>query len=117
MGVDVTKRLLRTLAATGVIIPSGSFTSLQVAFRRYAEDAVVDSFAVAVFNGLFYDRHQEEASVDVFIQAFSQGCEQFLEDPLGIRAMPNWARLLSAMPDIGDRMLCAVRELGGVIEP
>lgn len=117
MAVDITKHLLRTLAAAGVIVPSGSFKPLQVAFQRYAEDAVADSFAVAVFNGLSYDRHAEEEAVDVFTRAFAEGCEQFNEDPLGTPAMPNWARVLSAMPGIGDRLLAAVRALGGVIEP
>lgn len=117
MAVDITKHLLRTLAAAGVIVPSGSFKALQVAFQRYAEDAVADSFAVAVFNGLAYDRHAEEEAVDVFTRAFAEGCEQFNQDPLGTPAMPNWARVLSAMPGIGDRLLAAVHELGGVLEP
>lgn len=117
MAVDITKHLLRTLAAAGVIVPSGSFKALQVAFQRYAEDAVADSFAVAVFNGLAYDRHAEEEAVDVFTRAFAEGCEQFNQDPLGTPAMPNWARVLSAMPGIGDRLLAAVRALGGVLEP
>ncbi len=117
MEVDITKHLLRTLAAAGVIVPSGSFKALQVAFQRYAEDAVADSFAVSVFNGLAYDRHAEEEAVDVFTRAFAEGCEQFGQDPLGTPAMPNWARVLSAMPGIGDRLLAAVRELGGVLEP
>lgn len=117
MAVDITKHLLRTLAAAGVVVPSSSFKGLQVAFQRFAEDAVADSFAVAVFNGLSFDRHAEEDAVDVFTQAFAAGCEQFLQDPLGSPAMPNWARVLSAMPGIGDRLVGAVRELGGVIEP
>ncbi|HOC43650.1 MAG TPA: hypothetical protein PKJ99_11605 [Thermoanaerobaculales bacterium] len=116
MAVDITKHLLRTLAAAGVVVPSGSFKGLQVAFQRFAEDAVADSFAVAVFNGLDFDRHGEEDAVDVFTQAFAAGCEQFLQDPLGTPAMPNWARVLSAMPGIGDRLVGAVRDLGGVIE-
>jgi glucosyl-3-phosphoglycerate synthase len=116
MAVDITKHLLRTLAAAGVVVPSSSFKGLQVAFQRFAEDAVADSFAVAVFNGLSFDRHAEEEAVDVFTQAFAAGCEQFLQDPLGSPAMPNWARVLSAMPGIGDRLVGAVRELGGVIE-
>lgn len=117
MAVDITKHLLRTLAAAGVVVPSSSFKGLQVAFQRFAEDAVADSFAVAVFNGLSFDRHAEEEAVDVFTQAFAAGCEQFLQDPLGSPAMPNWARVLSAMPGIGDRLVGAVRELGGLIEP
>jgi len=117
MSVDITKHLLRTLAAAGVVVPSSRFEGLQVAFQRFAEDAVADSFAVAVFNGLSFDRHAEEEAVDVFTRAFAEGCEQFLQDPLGTPAMPNWARVLSAMPKIGDQLLSAIHDLGGVIEP
>lgn len=117
MAVDITKHLLRTLSAAGVVVSSSRFKGLQVAFQRFAEDAVADSFAVAVFNGLSFDRHAEEEAVDVFTRAFAEGCDQFLEDPLGTPALPNWSRVLSAMPGIGDRLVEAVRELGGVIEP
>ncbi len=116
MAVDITKHLLRTLSAAGVVVPSSHFKGLQVAFQRFAEDAVADSFAVAIFNGLSFDRHAEEEAVDVFTRAFAEGCDQFLQDPLGTPALPNWSRVLSAMPGIGHRLLRAVRELGGVLE-
>ena len=116
MAVDITKHLLRTLAAAGVVVPSSSFKGLQVAFQRFAEDAVADSFAVAVFNGLTFDRHSEEDAVGVFTQAFAEGCEQFLQEPLGSPAMPNWARVLSAMPGIGNRLVEAVRSVDGLLD-
>jgi len=116
MAVDITKHLLRTLAAAGVVVPSSHFKGLRVAFQRFAEDAVADSFAVAIFNGLSFDRHAEEEAVDVFTRAFAEGCDQFLQDPLGTPALPNWSRVLSAMPGIGDQLIRAVHELGGVLE-
>jgi len=117
MAVDITKHLLRTLAASGVVLPESRFKGMRVAYQRYAEDAVADSFAVSVFNHLEYDRHAEEEALETFGRAFAEGCSQFLEDPLGTPSMPNWSRVISAMPEIGPRMLQVVRELGGIIKP
>jgi glucosyl-3-phosphoglycerate synthase len=116
MGVDIVKHLLRTLSAAGVVLPEGSFKSMRVAYQRYAEDAVADSYAIAVFNGLAFDRHAEEEAVMTFSLALAEGCEQFGIDPLGTPSLANWARVISAIPDAGDRLVAAVGELGGVLE-
>lgn len=117
MAIDIVKHLLRTLAAAGAVLPESTFKSMRVAYQRCAEDAVADSYALSMFNGLLYDRHEEERAVETFGQALGEGCDQFLADPLGTPALPNWARVQSAMPDIGGRLVKAVRELDGVIEP
>jgi glucosyl-3-phosphoglycerate synthase len=116
MAVDIIKHLLRTLSAAGVVLPEGSFKSMRVAYQRYAEDAVADSYAVSVFNGLAYDRHAEEEVIETFSLALAEGCQQFQDDPLGTPALPNWARVVSALPDIGNRLLKAVKSLDGIID-
>jgi glucosyl-3-phosphoglycerate synthase len=116
MAVDIVKHLLRTLSAAGVVLPEGSFKSMRVAYRRYAEDAVADSYAISVFNGLAFDRHGEEEVVETFSLALAEGCQQFQEDPLGTPALPNWARVTSALPDVGSRLVKAVRGLDGIID-
>jgi glucosyl-3-phosphoglycerate synthase len=117
MAVDIVKHLLRTLAAAGAVLPEGSFKSMRVAYQRYAEDAVADSHALSIFNGFVYDRHEEEKGVETFGRALGEGCEQFLCDPLGTPALPNWARVQSAMPGIGRRLVQAVEKLDGILEP
>jgi glucosyl-3-phosphoglycerate synthase len=117
MAVDIVKHLLRTLAAAGALLPEGVFKSMRVAYQRYAEDAVADSHALSVFNDLIFDRHSEERAVETFGQALREGCEQFLADPLGTPALPNWARVESAMPEVGQRLVRAVRELNGILDP
>ena len=116
MAVDIVKHLLRTLSAAGIVLPEGSFQSIRVAYQRYAEDAVADYFAVAAFNGLSFDRHAEEEAVDTFSLALREACEQFVLDPLGTPSLPNWARVVSALPKAGTRLVAAVSELGGVIQ-
>jgi glucosyl-3-phosphoglycerate synthase len=110
MAKDVVKHLLRTLAAAGVNLPDGLLRSLLAAYQREAEDAVADSYAVAVMNGLVYDRHEEEQNVQTFTVALRASIDEFLADPLGPPLVPNWARVWAGMPDAGPRLLAAVGE-------
>ncbi len=109
MSRDVTKHLLRTLAAAGVILTEGILRSLLAAYQREAEDAIADSYAVVIMNGLDYDRHQEEISLQTFLQALRTSIEEFLHDPLGVPLVPNWARVWSGVPEAGPRLLSAVQ--------
>jgi glucosyl-3-phosphoglycerate synthase len=111
---DVAKHLLRTLAAAGVNLSDGLFRSLLAAYQREAEDAVADSYAVAVMNGLLFDRHQEEQNVQTFTAALRASIDEFLADPLGPPLVPNWARVWAGMPDAGPQLLAAVGE-GAVV--
>jgi glucosyl-3-phosphoglycerate synthase len=115
MSKDVVKHLLRTLAAAGVNLPDGLLRSLLAAYQREAEDAVSDSYAVAVMNGLSFDRHEEEQNVQLFGAALRASIEEFLADPLGAPLVPNWARVWAGVPDAGRRLLAAVGE-NGVME-
>ena len=115
MAVDIVKHLLRTLCAAGIVLPGGSFQGMRVAYQRFAEDAVADYLAVASFNGLSFDKHAEEDAVDTFSLALQEACEQFTVDPLGTPPLPNWARVDSAFPEAGARLVEAVEELGGGI--
>jgi glucosyl-3-phosphoglycerate synthase len=110
MAKDVVKHLLRTLAAAGVNLPDGLLRSLLAAYQREAEDAVADSYAVAVMNGLVFGRHEEEQNVQVFTGALRASIEEFLADPLGVPLVPNWARVWAGVPDAGRRLLRAVEE-------
>jgi glucosyl-3-phosphoglycerate synthase len=110
MAKDVVKHLLRTLAAAGVNLPDGLLRSLLAAYQREAEDAVADSYAVAVMNGLAFGRHEEEQNVQVFTGALRVSIEEFLADPLGAPLVPNWARVWAGVPDAGRRLVAAVGE-------
>jgi glucosyl-3-phosphoglycerate synthase len=114
MAKDVVKHLLRTLAAAGVNLPDGLLRSLLAAYQREAEDAVADSYAVAVMNGLAFDRHEEEQNVQVFTKSLRASIEEFLVDPLGAPLVPNWARVWAGVPDAGRRLLAAVGTSAGV---
>ncbi len=116
MASDIAKHLLRTLAAADVVLSEGGLKSLLASYQRRAEDAVGAYYAVAKINGLTFPRHEEEMAVATFAVALRSGVEQFLQDPFGAPLIPNWARVLSAVPDAGDLLLEAVQTEGGILD-
>jgi glucosyl-3-phosphoglycerate synthase len=110
MARDVGTHLLRTLAAAGVVLSEGLFKSLIAAYQREAEDAVADSYAVAMINGLRYDRHEEEVDVQTFARSLRVAIDDFLADPAGPPLVPNWARVWAGVPEAGPMLRAAVAE-------
>jgi glucosyl-3-phosphoglycerate synthase len=108
MAVDIAKTLFRTLAAEGVELSGGAFRTLQAQYVRAAEDMITRYHADAMVNGLGFDRHAEEEAVDAFSRGLRLAAESFLADPLGQPLIPNWNRVVAAIPDIYNRLNEAV---------
>ena len=47
-------------------------------------------------------------AVDTFVQALRHATQEFMDDPLGAPLIPNWNRVLSAVPDMLERLSDAV---------
>ncbi len=109
MAVDIAKTLLRTLTSEGIVFQGGFLNSLWASYRRIAQDMITRYNGDAAINGLNYDRHEEESAVDVFAEAIKTAGEVIMKDPLGPPAIPNWARVFSAIPDFSDKLLDAVK--------
>ena len=110
MARDVGTHLLRTLAAAGVVLSAGLFQSLIAAYQREAEDSVADSYAVAMINGLRYDRHTEEIDVQTFARSLRTAIDDFLADPAGPPLVPNWSRVWAGVHEAGPMLRAAVAE-------
>jgi glucosyl-3-phosphoglycerate synthase len=110
MTCDIAKTLFRTLAGEGVIFTEGMFRSLEVRYQRTAEDMTMRYYADSQLNGLHFDRHAEEQAVTTFAQSLRQASAEFLEDPLGLPLIPNWNRVVSAIPDFYEMLLGVVEE-------
>lgn len=108
MSVDIAKALFRTLAAEGVELSSGRFRTLQTQYVRTAEDMITRYNADALVNGLTFDRHAEEDAVHAFARGLRLAAEAFLADPLGQPLIPNWNRVVAAIPDVYTRLNEAV---------
>jgi glucosyl-3-phosphoglycerate synthase len=108
MTVDIAKTLFRTLAAEGVVFSQGLFLTLQAQYIRNAEDTIARYHADAMLNGLTFDRHAEEEIVHAFVRGLGMAAERFLADPLGQPPIPNWNRVVAAVPEIFSRLVEAL---------
>ncbi len=110
MAVDICKSIFRTLASDGVVFSEGLFRSLIVDYLRHAEDTLVKYEADARINGLAFDRHEEAMAVEAFTRAIAIASRAFVENPLGNPLVPNWNRVIAAIPDIFQMLRLAVDE-------
>lgn len=108
MAADIAKSLFRTVASEGAVFTTEHFRSLEVRYVRMAQDTIARHYADAMLNGLKFDRHAEEIAVNTFARSLRRAAEEFLEDPLGVPPIPNWNRVLSAIPEFFDLLLDAV---------
>jgi len=108
MATDLILTIFRTLSSMGVVFQSGLFTSLRSAYLRMAQDAIRQYHADAVMNGLRFDRHSEESAVEGFARQILVAAERFQEDPAGGQPIPNWNRVISALPDFPHQLRQAV---------
>lgn len=109
MAAEILGTLLRTLASRGVVVDAGRIASLQAAYLRAAQDSIRQYHADALVNGLEYDRHEEEQAVESFARQIRRAGDAFLADPVGGSSLPNWARVLTAFPDLPKRLRSAAR--------
>ena len=68
------------------------------------------STADAAINGLEFDRHKEEAAVELFAANVVIAGEQFRENPMDTPFIPPWNRVISAVPNVLEELRGAVEE-------
>ncbi|MGF1480947.1 MAG: glucosyl-3-phosphoglycerate synthase [Cyanophyceae cyanobacterium] len=101
---DVLRSVLRTLTETEqVVLTSEHIHAIRVKFRRQAQNYSRQYFIDARFNGLEYDRHQEEIIIELFEQAMLEASEQYFSNPAGTQ-IPDWARALAVMSDLREQL-------------
>lgn len=108
MTCDIAKTLFRTIAAEGVALTAEHLRALEVRYVRMAEDTIARYYADAMLNGLNFDGNAEEQAVATFARSLRKAAEDFIENPLGLPVMPNWNRVLAAIPDFFELLLGAV---------
>jgi glucosyl-3-phosphoglycerate synthase len=106
---DIAKSLMRTLAGEGITFTRDHFRSLEVRYVRMAEDTIGRYQADAMLNGLDFDRHGEELAVATFARSLREAAEEFTESPLAVNLLPNWNRVIAAIPDFFDLLLKRIR--------
>ena len=108
MSIDIAKALFRKLATKGIVFSHEHFRSIKATYYRIALDFVETYRNDALMNGLQFDIHQEEASVEMFARNIMTAGQVFLENPMETPFIPSWNRVQSALPDIFQRLYDAV---------
>jgi len=110
MSTDICKAIFRKLATQGEIFTTETFRSIKATYFRIALDFVETYYNDARMNGLTLDRHAEEKAVELFAENIMSAGEHFLANPMETPFIPSWNRVISAVPDILDRIYEAVEE-------
>jgi glucosyl-3-phosphoglycerate synthase len=107
---DALITLLRTLTETeGINVSEAFLLSLQVTYRRFAQDKIRQYYADALCNSLDFDRHEEETNLDALSEIIIRAGRRYLENPTSTQ-LPDWLRTISAMPDAREKLRRAAIE-------
>ena len=110
MSTDICKAIFRKLATQGEVFTSETFRSIKATYFRIALDFIETYYNDARMNGLALDRHAEEKAVELFAENIMNAGDHFLANPMETPFIPSWNRVISAIPDILDRLYEAVEE-------
>jgi glucosyl-3-phosphoglycerate synthase len=110
MSIDISKALFRKLATQGAVFTQESFRTIKATYYRFALDFVETYRNDAIMNGLKFDIHGEEVAVEVFAANIIEAGRMFLEQPMETPFIPSWNRVVSAVPDIYERLIDAVEK-------
>lgn len=108
MTLDIALAVFRKLATEGTVFSPESFRTVKATYLRIALD-LIEAFANdARMNGLTVDRHREEKAVELFSENILSAGSRFLDAPMEAAYIPSWRRVVSAMPNIFERIVEAV---------
>ena len=110
MATEIAGSIFRTLASRGYVLTNELFVALQASYLRSAQDLIAWYDSDCEINGLLYDRHKEGSSAEAFTRCIAGAGRQFLETPAKAVYMPNWNRVVSAVPNIFNMLVDAVEK-------
>lgn len=110
MTTDIAHTLFRILAQGGVVLSNPFFRTLLATYSTESRRAIEKYHALALINGLPYDRHEEIEAVEVYTQALRRAGEAFREDPLGAPLMSAWVRVRAGLPELPARLRQVVED-------
>jgi glucosyl-3-phosphoglycerate synthase len=110
MSIDIAKSIFRTLASEGVILSEACFKTLRSTYSRNAQDMIKRYNDNADINSLVFDRHEEGVAVEAFSRGLELAGDEFYEHPRGAPLIPNWNRVVAAIPDFFGQLVDAVEK-------
>lgn len=108
MSIDIAKSLFRKLATQGTVFSTEIFRSIKATYFRIALDFVETYRNDAIINGLDFDIHREEQTVELFARNLMKAGQAFLDNPMETPFIPSWSRISSAAPGFLKELEAAV---------
>lgn len=109
MSIDIILSIFRKLATDGHVLSEDRLRAVKATYLRTALDMVEMYKHDAMMNGLTYNIHQEEKTVELFARNIIDAGHEFIENPIQPPFMPRWNRIHHALPDIMNEIAEAVR--------
>jgi len=110
MSIDISKTLIRKLAAQGDTFTSNTLRTIKATYYRTALDLLEIYNNDAKINGLSLDINEEEIAIELFSNNIITAGQEFLENPNENPLIPNWNRVQNAIPDFKDNFIQAVKD-------
>ncbi len=110
MASEIGKALFRVLSQDGLVMSDAFFRTLLTTYIQESRTAIEKYHALALLNGLTYDRHEEIEAVEAFVGAMKLAIDEFVRDPVGIPMMPAWVRVEAAIGNFSERLNEAVEQ-------
>ena len=110
MSIDIIKTFIKKLATQGNSFSRETFRSLKATYYRSALDLIDIYRNDAEMNGLKFDSHTEEKTVELFAANIMKAGEAFYLNPMDTPFIPKWSRVKSAINDFLIRLKEAVNE-------
>ena len=108
MAGDIAKALFRVLTQDGIVLSEAFFRTMLTAYMQEARITIEKYHALALINGLVYDRHAEIEAVEFFLGSLRKAIDDFVKDPVGVPMLAAWVRVNAAIADFEDRINEAV---------
>jgi glucosyl-3-phosphoglycerate synthase len=110
MSHDIALNLLHNLTSEGVVIGDSELKAIRLTYERLAKEIIKRHHDDSIFNGLAYHRHEEAEAVEAYYASFDSASEIFRNRQYSSALIPNWNRVNSALPDLGEELLEAVEK-------
>lgn len=110
MSNEIAKTLFKVLTQDGIVMSGSFFRTLLATYIQESRFAIEKYNALAMFNGLAYDRHEEIVNTEIFVEALKQGVAEFMDNPIGVPMLPGWVRIRAALPGFQKKFKQVVEE-------
>ena len=93
------------------MLGDAEFRTLLVHYQQLAQDTINKYYADAMLNALQFDRHAEASAVTAFSESLREASAAYSDNPLSQPVIPNWNRVLHAIPGFFDLMLDVAEDM------